>query len=86
MFGFGIRNPNRDFLIGGAWFPRMSAVGVQFGWHLALRDYPQPGTDITQPLPDRVIVLKQTRLNGFSTGLVFTTEFFTKVFAPIFKP
>jgi hypothetical protein len=86
MFGFSITSPNRDFLIGGAWFPRPSPVGLQLGWHLALRDYPPSGIDITQPIADRVARLQQRRINGFFVGLVFTTDFFGKVFAPIFKP
>jgi len=86
MFGFSVTSPNRDFLIGGAWFPRMSAVGIQAAWHIALRDYPPAGMDPGEPIADRVIALKQTRIDGISAGLVFTTEFFTKVFAPIFKP
>jgi hypothetical protein len=86
MMGFSVTNPTRDFLFGGAWFPRMSSIGLQVAWHLSLRDYPEPGTDITQPIPDRVIALKQTRVNGLALGLVFTTDFFTRVFAPIFKP
>jgi len=85
MFGFSLTNPSRDFLVGGVWFPSMSPVGVQVAWHLGLRDYPSPNTDITQPIPDRVIALSQQRVNGISAGLVFTTDFFSKVFAPIFK-
>jgi len=86
MFGFSITSPNRDFLLGGVWFPRPSPVGLQFGWHIALRDYPPDGTDITQPLTGRVVTLQQKRIDGFAVGLVFTTDFFGKVFAPIFKP
>src|SRR5205085_664906 len=86
MVGFSLTSPNRDFVFGGAWFPRMSPVGVQLAWHLGLRDYPQPGSDPTRPIADRVIALKQTRVNGLAAGLVFGSDFFSKVFAPIFKP
>jgi hypothetical protein len=40
MVGFSVTSPNRDFLLGGAWFHPSSPVGLQFGWHVALRDYP----------------------------------------------
>jgi hypothetical protein len=86
MIGFSVTSPSRDFVLGGAWFPPSSPVGVQLGWHIALRDYPPNGVDITQPITDRVITLKLKRLNGFGVGIVFTTDFFGKVFAPIFKP
>jgi hypothetical protein len=86
MVGFSVTSPNKDFLLGGAWFPRPSPVGLQFGWHIALRDYPPKGSDITQPLTNRVTTLQQKRIDGFSVGLVFTTDFFGKVFAPILKP
>ena len=86
MIGFSVTSPSRDFVLGGSWFPPSSPVGVQLGWHIALRDYPPNGVDITQPITDRVITLKLKRLNGFAAGLVFTTDFFGKVFAPIFKP
>lgn len=86
MFGFSVTSPNKDFLLGGAWFPRPSPVGLQVAWHIALRDYPPKGIDISQPIPGRVVTLEQRRLNGVAIGLVFTTDFFSKVFAPIFKP
>lgn len=86
MIGFSVTSPARDFLVGGAWFPRMSPVGVQVGWHLSLRDYPPPNTDLTMPLAGRVILLKQTRVDGIAAGLIFSTDFFNNVFAAIFKP
>ena len=85
MVGFSITSPTKDFVFGGAWFPRTSPVGLQLGWHLALRDYPPNGLDLTQPVTSRVIVFPQKRVNGFFVGLVFTTDFFGKALAPIFK-
>jgi hypothetical protein len=32
------------------------------------------------------VVLKQQRVDGIAVGLVFSTDFFGKVFSPIFKP
>jgi hypothetical protein len=86
MIGFSVTSPTRDFVVGGAWFPRMSPVGVQVGWHLSLRDYPPPNTDLSMPLAGRVILLKQTRVDGVAAGLIFSTDFFSNVFAAIFKP
>lgn len=86
MFGFSITSPNKDFLLGGTWFPRPSPVGVQLAWHIALRDYPPKGFDITKPITDRTTTLQQTRINGVAVGLVFTTDFFSKIFTPILKP
>ena len=86
MFGFSITSPSQDFFLGGSWFPRPSPVGVQVAWHIALRDYPPKGVDITMPLMGRSTTLQQRRIDGLAVGLVFTTDFFGKVFAPIFKP
>lgn len=85
MGGFSLTSPSQDFVVGGAWFPKPSPVGLQFGWHIGLRDYPPKGFDISQPITDRVTTLQQTEINGFAFGLVFTTDFFTKVFSPLFK-
>jgi hypothetical protein len=86
MIGFSITSPNRDFLLGGAWFPRQSPIGFKMGWHIALRDYPPKGVGINEPFTDPLTVLQQTRRNGLFLGMTFTTDFFGKVFAPIFKP
>ena len=87
MVGFSVTSPNRDFLLGGSWFPRSSPVGIQLGWHIALRDYPPDDVkDLTQPVTGRIINLQLKRLDGLAVGLVFTTDFFGKVFAPVFKP
>jgi hypothetical protein len=86
MIGFSLTSPSRDFLLGGAWMPPSSPVGVQIGWHVALRDLPPKGYVPGTVLTDRVVVLKQQRVDGLAVGLVFATDFFGKVFAPIFKP
>jgi hypothetical protein len=86
MGGFSLTSPTKDFFIGGAYFPRTSPVGVQLGWHIALRNYPPSGYIPNQPIEGRAIVLPQKELNGFFVGLVFTTDFFGKALAPIFKP
>jgi hypothetical protein len=67
--------------------PSFESGCLQLGWHLALRDYPPSDVkDLTQPVTDRVINLNLKRVNGVAVGVVFTTDFFGKVFAPIFKP
>jgi hypothetical protein len=85
--GFGLNTPVRDFLLGGTWMRQTSPVGVQFAWHIAIRDRPPEGVELSKPLPDttRIFTLRQTTTKGFSGGLVFTTDFFTKIFASIFK-
>jgi len=87
MVGFSVTSPSKDILFGGAWFPRSSPVGLQIGWHIALRDYPPAGFDTSRPIPEdtHFVTLQQKRLNGVAAGLVFTTDFFTNVFASIFK-
>lgn len=87
MAGFGLSNPARDILLGMSWRPVASPIGLQFAWHMAFRDYPPADHDIANPLPDttRVFILPQRRINGFAGGLYFTTDFFTKIFATIFK-
>ena len=86
LLAFSLTSPSKDFLFGGVYMPRRSPVGFKAGWHLALRDYPPEGIGVGQPLTDRTVVLSQTRKNGFFAGLTFSTDFFAKVFAPIFKP
>jgi hypothetical protein len=85
MVGFSLTSPTKDFFLGGAYFPRTSPVGIQLGWHIALRYYPPSGYVPNQPVEGRVVVLPQKELNGFFVGLVFTTDFFAKTFASIFK-
>ena len=86
MIGFGLGSPTKDFVVGAAWCPRSSPVGLQLGWHIALRDYPPDGTDMTKPITDPTVTLKQKRLNGVTAGVVFTTDFFAKTFGAVFKP
>ena len=86
LVGFSVTSPNRDFLLGGVWMPHRSPVGIKAGWHVALRDYPPAGTLLSTGLTDRTILLSQKRKDGLFVGLTFTTDFFGKVFAPIFKP
>jgi len=87
MAGFGIANPARDVLLGMVWRRPTSPIGLQVAWHIAFRDYPPTNLDITKPLPDttRVFTLPQRTINGVAGGIVFTTDFFTKIFATIFK-
>jgi hypothetical protein len=86
LLGFSLTSPNRDFLLGSVFFPRQSAVGIKFGWHIALRDYPPEDFDVEQPITEPTTALSQTRKDGLFVGLSFTTDFFVRVFAPIFKP
>ena len=86
LLGFSVTSPNRDFLIGGVFFPRQSAIGIKFGWHLTLRDYPPDNLSASQPITDSVNVPSQELKGGLFVGLSFTTDFFGRVFAPIFKP
>jgi hypothetical protein len=82
--GFSMTEPNRNVLLGGAWFPQRGAVGVQFGYHIAMRDVPTG--DLSKALTERATIFERKRFNGAGIGLLVTPDFFTKVLAPIFKP
>jgi hypothetical protein len=85
LIGFSMTSPNRDFLLGVGWFPGQTAMGVQVGWHFALRDEPPDGTLPNTPLTDPVVVLRQKVHGGPFVGLAFSTQLFRDVFGFVFK-
>jgi hypothetical protein len=85
--GVGLTSPIRDYFVGGTWMRPTSPIGVQAAWHIGVRDYPPIGVQVGTPLDQttRVFTMHQKALNGFSAGLVFSTDFFTKTVGTIFK-
>ena len=85
LIGISMTSPSRDFLFGGAWFPRQKAVGIQFGLHLALRDYPPDNAALDTPLTQAVIVMKQKVKPGAFVGVSLSSQLFKDIFGYIFK-